>query len=175
MQGGFRGAGSAALPCQGLALPCGVGLSRAVCACPVGMAAPSPLMLLVVSMREQSLITAVGKLLGCCVLLASQPKLSQLSATALSAGCAQRWGRNLQLPLTPLSEVLLSGGAQGGLAAPSCQIHHGPGTGQWALSCSGLQHPLSHQGRVCGSLLPAAQAPHSRSLPLECPWLHCIK
>lgn len=127
---------------------------------------------------DQSLITAVGKSLGCCVVTAFQPKLSQLSATALSARCAQRWDRNLQLPLTPLSEALLFGGIRLGVQKVQWQPYPAGFTtdrGTWlrALSCSWLQHHLSHQSRVCGSLLPATPGSHSRSLPLECHWLLC--
>lgn len=127
---------------------------------------------------EQSLITAVGKSLGRCVVTAFQPKLSQLSATALSAGCAQRWDRNLQLPLTPLSEALLFGGVRLGVQKVQWQPHRAGfttdrGTRLRALSCSWLQRHLGHQSRVCGSLLPSIPGSHSRSLPLECHWLLC--
>lgn len=105
-QGAPGSFGGAALPGPGLALQCRTvwGLCVLGDGCPVPIdAAPQ------CQCMDQSLITAVGKLLGCCLLTAFQPKLSQLSATALSAGCAQRWHRNLQLPLAPLSEALLFG------------------------------------------------------------------
>lgn len=164
-QGRFGGAGSAALvparvwPCPvvqdhpGLCLHCGGG-------CPVPIdAAPQ------YQCMDQSLITAVGKF------LVFQPKLSQLSATALSAGCAQRWDRNLQLPLIPLSEALLFGGVRPGVHKVQLQPHPVRFTtdhSTWlqALDCSWLQHHLSHQSRVCGSLLPSSSGSQNRSLPL---------
>lgn len=125
---GFGGAGSAACvpgswPCPAAQDPCRGWVASA--ALP-GAAAPSPLMLPLGHQccTRHSLITAAGKVFG--VLLSSQ-KLSPLSASALSAGCARRWDRKLRLPsYTSLCGSVLggggvrSGGCRGGaMAAPT--------------------------------------------------------
>lgn len=109
---------------------------------------------------------AFGVLCGRCFPAKTFPVISH---GFVSQVCSEV-GQESSAPSYTSLEALLFGGVRLGVQKVQWQPHPARfttdhSTWLWALNCSWLQHHLSHQSRVWGSLLPPAQAPRAVTAP----------